>query len=122
MASSTYDLTIRAGDDHTFVVTWLPDGVEADLTGATAEMKIAWVRYPSTGATKILPGSVSVATETGEITIDAAENTVTVELTDELTSQIPTAEAAYQLRVDIDGVKTTIASGRVSVLRNLIDE
>lgn len=122
MASSTYDLSIRAGDDHTFVVTWLPDGIATDLTGATAEMRIAWARYPATGALRIAAGEVDFTSAAGDITIDETANTFTVELPDEVTATIPVAEAVYQLRVDIDGVKTTIASGKVTVLRNLIDE
>lgn len=121
MAGSTYDLLLRAGDDYTFVVTWLPDGLTTDLTGATADMKIAWARYPATGNVQIPAGSVEFTTETGDIEIDNTAHTVTVNMDDAITSAILATESQYQLRVDIDGVKTTIASGRVVTQRNLID-
>jgi len=121
MASSTYDLLLRAGDDYTFVVTWLPDGLSVDLSTATAEMTIAWPRYPATGTQIIAAGSVEFSTDDDTIVIDNAAHTVTVEMDDAITSAILSTESNYQLRVDIDGVKTTIASGRVVTQRNLID-
>lgn len=122
MTSSTFDLSIRAGDDHTFVVTWLPDGVATDLTGATAEMSIVWGRYPASGNVRVAAGRVDLTSGAGEIVIDAVANTVTVALEDATTELLGAPNARYQLRVDIDGAKTTIASGGVTVLGNLIDD
>lgn len=121
MASSTNDLTIRAGDDYTYVVTWLPDGVATDLTGATADMRVAWSRYPATGNTRFAAGAVDFSTTDDTIEIDVEANTITVIMSDASTALMLAPEATYQLRVDIDGVKTTIASGRVTVLRSLLD-
>ena len=121
MAGSTYDLTIRRGDDYTFVWKWLPGGFPTDLAAATAQMKIAWARYPATGSLQIEAGSVELDTAGGDIVIDNVAHTITVVLTDAITQAIIGTESIYQLRVDVSGVKTTIASGRLVALRNVID-
>jgi hypothetical protein len=108
---SEFDFEMRAGDDHQLVVTWTPDGEDADLADAEAEMVISWDAL----------GSVSFTSEEGHIVFDDEADTVTVNMGHARTALIPPGDCFYQLRVATnDGSHTTIAAGTVLVKRDII--
>ena len=120
----TYDLVIQAGDDRDFVVTWLPDGEVPDLAGAAADMQVSWNKGLLADGSLVAAGGVSLASADDEIEFDTETGDVTVHLAAASTVLIPAiSSCVYQLRVTTaDNVKTTIASGRLTALRGLIDE
>lgn len=115
---SYFEIAVRRGDDLTLAVTWDPLQTTVDLTGATAEMVIAW---PSAEVPVIAAGSIEFSTTAGDIVIAGKVISVNMESTE--TVEIPFgAAAAYQLRVTTaSGNKTTIAQGPVTVIRSFLD-
>jgi hypothetical protein len=111
-----FNLVVQAGDDNEFVVTWRPVDSETvpDLDGATAAMKVTW-----TGSETVL----DLTSGAGDIAIDTEDGILTVTMSAADTADLPTTVVGwYQLRVtDGDTLKTTIAYGKFTVLKSLLD-
>lgn len=115
--SNEFNTDLRRGDCWTLEVTWKPGNSDINLTGYTAEFAINWPRQ-IVGNSWVVAGKltsdpvVNTSADTFSVYLDAAE-----------TLEIPSIGiAAYQLRATApDGCKTTISTGRLSILEDYID-
>jgi hypothetical protein len=97
------------GDTFTIVVTYKnPNGSAINLTDFTARMD---VRDKPGG--KIL--CASATQNNNGITIDALNGKITIEFTPEQTKKFTLPSAAYQLQIDNNGEKITLAQGYFQV-------
>jgi tRNA threonylcarbamoyladenosine modification (KEOPS) complex Pcc1 subunit len=111
-----FNLVVQAGDDNEFVVTWRPTDADTvpDLVDATAEMKAVW-----TGS----EAELSLTSAASDIAIDTEGGILTITLSAADTADLPAGPGGwYQLRVtDGDTLKTTVAYGKFTVLKSLLD-
>jgi hypothetical protein len=103
-------LGYTAATANTGVIRYL---TPVDLTGYTARLQIR----RTAAASETL---VSLTSEDGDITLDVAENTITVEISPTTSAALSFSEAVFQLElVASDGTVTRLDSGRVKFSREV---